>query len=601
MKRLIGRVLLGASMLALAAVPAGAQNIDRIVAFGDSYADQDNALQLGLIPAPLLPLYPTGRFTGGTNYVDTLSELLDAPVVNFAIGGARANPDFLFEVSSFAAGGGGVAFPTVTPSFEEGDLLTVSIGGNDARAFGSTPGATVAGAPAAAAPAIAATTLGLDTLVAAGAPTISFLAGDTGQLPEVAANPTAAALRTAFSTAFNTGVQDVLAGYAADGVMVHYLDLTLLLEQVQADPGAYGLTAITCPAFPDPTCLINAGQGFLFYGDLLHPTSQGSAIIAHYIATQLAAPLNLQQPSDLALDTARQFGRTLSSRLDTSGGPAGELAQGMRLFAVGDFYQRDVPSDRATERFDIDTVAGTIGATYGFGNGVAGVALNYSKGKARSGRPNVANDHAKSWQVGVFGGAGFGAGYVQGYAGYGRDRHDIDRAGVVTDMDASPKGNHWLAGAKAGYLIPIFGVTAGPVAAIDYAKAKVRGYTEEGDPALTLDVSPVNVKALAGSLGGEFRARLDLSGLQVQSFGSAMLEKDLAGDSRSIRFAQTSAPGIVNTWALEDRSKKAYVRMTGGSSVQIIGSLRIDASVSRTMSRDDGNDMSVHVGLNGAF
>ncbi|HJU77335.1 MAG TPA: hypothetical protein VJ597_05335, partial [Sphingomicrobium sp.] len=88
MTRLICRALIGASALALAAVPAAAQRVDRIVAFGDSYADDNNALQLGLIPPAFQPLYPTGRFTGGSNYVDSLSELLDAPVDNFAIGGA---------------------------------------------------------------------------------------------------------------------------------------------------------------------------------------------------------------------------------------------------------------------------------------------------------------------------------------------------------------------------------------------------------------------------------------------------------------------------------------------------------------------------------
>ena len=58
MTRLICRALIGASALALAAVPAAAQRVDHIVAFGDSYADDNNALQLGLIPPAFQPLYP---------------------------------------------------------------------------------------------------------------------------------------------------------------------------------------------------------------------------------------------------------------------------------------------------------------------------------------------------------------------------------------------------------------------------------------------------------------------------------------------------------------------------------------------------------------
>ena len=113
----------GASLAFLAiAGPAQAQQVDRIVAFGDSYADEGNLFQiLGFNPAP--QVYPTGRFSGGTNYVDTLSQILGVPVENFAIGGALTGnvntngpglPGFPYEYSSFLAGGGGV-FPTVSP------------------------------------------------------------------------------------------------------------------------------------------------------------------------------------------------------------------------------------------------------------------------------------------------------------------------------------------------------------------------------------------------------------------------------------------------------------------------------------------------------
>src|SRR5688500_18431370 len=107
MKRLGGCACLFLSMPAFSA-PAAAQRVDRIIAFGDSYADEGNAFELALVPPAIVPLSPTGRFTGGTNYLYTLSLLRDAPVFNFAIGGARATPEFLLEVGAFAASGGGV-------------------------------------------------------------------------------------------------------------------------------------------------------------------------------------------------------------------------------------------------------------------------------------------------------------------------------------------------------------------------------------------------------------------------------------------------------------------------------------------------------------
>ena len=195
----------------------------------------------------------------------------------------------------------------------------------------------------------------------------------------------------------------------------------------------------------------------------------------------------------------------------------------------------------------------------------------------------------------------FGGAFAQGYAGAGWDRHDIDRTGVVEDMNSSPDGKHWLAGAKAGYLMPLGSLRIGPVVALDYAKAKVEGYTESGDPALTLDVDSVSAKALVGSLGLELRGDLDDSGVKLRPFASAAIEKDLIGDGRVVRFAQTASPTIVNSWRLEDRDTGAYGRLAAGASAQIVSSVGVDAIVSGTVGRNDGNDVSAQLGVNVGF
>ena len=48
-------------------------------------------------------------------------------------------------------------------------------------------------------------------------------------------------------------MQNTLAGYAANGVVVHYLDLNRVLDQIAANPAAYGITnGLNCPTFPPP-------------------------------------------------------------------------------------------------------------------------------------------------------------------------------------------------------------------------------------------------------------------------------------------------------------------------------------------------------------
>ena len=111
--RRVARSLFCASVAALAmvAAPAEAQRINNVVAFGDSYADTGNILEI-LLGSPFVDqatkdqlrlLYPTGRFSGGTNYVDTLSQILGVPVANFALGGANTDNTNTNGASSWVA------------------------------------------------------------------------------------------------------------------------------------------------------------------------------------------------------------------------------------------------------------------------------------------------------------------------------------------------------------------------------------------------------------------------------------------------------------------------------------------------------------------
>ncbi len=604
--RSVARALVGASIAAIAATatPASAQRVDNIVAFGDSYADTGNLFKIiGGNPAPLV--YPTGRFSGGTNYVDTLSQLLDAPLEDFAIGGANTDntningpgiPGFVTEWNAYLAGGGG-PFPTVPGTFDSSDLVTFSIGGNDARAY-QKAGGSLAGAPAAAQQSAAFATAGIDALVDAGAQNISFLAGNTAILPEIAGDPAAQAVRNSFSTTFNTAMQGVLAGYAADGVTVHYLDLTLVGQRIMQDPHAFGLqSAAACN--PAPQCIADPAynNSFLFYVDNLHLTSAGFAIVAKYIAAQLEAPLTLAAPSDMALDTARQFGRTLEFRSDVSGRTA---APGLHFFLSGDGFSRKVGNSQTNDAFDVDGLGATAGAEIGLGLGVGGVAVNYTRPRVRFGN-DASKDTADSYQIGAFAGVGVGPLFAQAHLGYGSDKHKISRFGVIDAMKASPDGHHFLAGAKGGYLTPMGLFQLGPVIGLDYAKATVDSYTEHGDDALTLNVSKQNFEALTGNLGVEVRGAVAVPGAGVHPYAQALLEKDLIGDGRTIFYAQTDAPGIVNRFDYEDRSEKLYGRLNAGVSASVMGMFGVEGGVSTTVGKKQGNDLSGVIGVRVGF
>jgi phospholipase/lecithinase/hemolysin len=300
-------VLSFAASFALAApacaAPAPPSKVERIVAFGDSYADNGNMFRLAGATPP--PLYPKGRFSNGTNFVDTMGSILRAPIVNFALGGAVTGPgdrDFRPagldpQVHAFLSGGGPLGFPRTSGRFRPGDLVVISIGGNDARrfekSFGPAPGAeqvsaAIAAAPAAADRSVANAASALDSLVRAGARNILFLGGDVGRLPEVKGTRLAA-IGSAFSARYNDGIRRALAGLSARNIVARYVDLDALSDKVEADPAAYGLTstgACLQACLRDPAL---AGR-YLFYVDKLHFTAAGYAIVGRYAVEQLSRP-----------------------------------------------------------------------------------------------------------------------------------------------------------------------------------------------------------------------------------------------------------------------------------------------------------------------
>ena len=79
-KQLFLSMAFAASALASSTAGSLAQQstFSAVYGFGDSYADTGNLFALTHTSSPI---YPTGRFSGGTNFVDTIQSLLGVPAV----------------------------------------------------------------------------------------------------------------------------------------------------------------------------------------------------------------------------------------------------------------------------------------------------------------------------------------------------------------------------------------------------------------------------------------------------------------------------------------------------------------------------------------
>jgi phospholipase/lecithinase/hemolysin len=248
---------------------AASVSYSSVIVYGDSLSDNGNLFAAtSQIPAiggyPPAPYY-MGRFSNGPVAVEQLAAKLGVPLIDFAFGGATTGvgnqldggtqtslgafnvPGMLTELAAFPP----PAALTSTALFvvwggandyELNEPVNVAIGDIDAivnalRAAGATH------------------------ILVPGLP-------DLGLTPEFLGNPTA----TAFSETFNQGLQATLP----PGVT--YFDTFGLLNSIEANPGAYGITNTTGSCLTATSLCTDPSQ-FIFFDDI-HPTTTLDAIVA---------------------------------------------------------------------------------------------------------------------------------------------------------------------------------------------------------------------------------------------------------------------------------------------------------------------------------
>jgi uncharacterized protein YhjY with autotransporter beta-barrel domain len=119
----------------------------------------------------------------------------------------------------------------------------------------------------------------------------------------------------------------------------------------------------------------------------------------------------------------------------------------------------------------------------------------------------------------------------------------------------------------------------------------VNGYTESGDPVLTLNVGPQTDEALVASAGVQFRIPFMVNGRVINPYLNLTAEDDLIGNGRIIQFGATSAPLIINNWTIPNgTSQHVYGRVAGGVVAPVTDRVALTANLSRTLGHQGGDD-----------
>jgi len=314
------------ALLSCQALAAAHSSIDRIVAFGTSLTDTGNAFiwlsepenrscgtPLNVPPYDALDdlLIPDGpyavwghHFTNGDTWVEGMARYLalagnvrpalrgsDAEATDYAVGGARAVAGYPCrfnlpeQVSTYLSD-----FPQTSPQ----TLVAMEIGSNDVRdalviaASGQDPSPTITNALGSLADSIG-------RIYANGARKFLLLnVPDIGKAPAVQGlGPAAVHFGGLISANYNAGLASVVSALQTHlpGVDIRILDINETLNEVLANPGAFGfVNAIDACVTPNQPPFKCAKPDTYVFWDGIHPTKALHAIVAQRAISLISAP-----------------------------------------------------------------------------------------------------------------------------------------------------------------------------------------------------------------------------------------------------------------------------------------------------------------------
>lgn len=403
---------------------------------------------------------------------------------------------------------------------------------------------------------------------------------------------------TALSSFFNSTLS---TGLDALHVDVIRLNVFSLLNEVVADPAAFGFINASSPACTVPSLLCtsstlvapNAAQTYVF-ADSVHPTTATHQVIADYAASVLEAPHKIGLLAEAPLQVEQANFRAIDDRMWSS---LNARAQNkFDAYAVYDYgnYDHSGDFDGGSDHMNTVTIGGDMKLSERL---LAGIAFGYSEDKASFG-DNGGGFKLNEASLTAYVGYGQGPWYVGASVGAGdldfRNTHRTFALGGGTRTETGDThGTNITARVLGGYW---FNTTAnwlhGPFARLTYQQNKVYAWSEEGTSSTAMSFGHQQRESLASSLGWQASGTFG----SLRPFARVTWEKEYDNGERTIRAGLVSTGGIgfgLPALRLDD----SYVLFGIGASADLGNRLIGFASVNATASKDDGNYQAVTVGV----
>jgi outer membrane lipase/esterase len=608
------------SMLAISLSMAGlahAELYSSVTFFGDSLTDGG---YFSPITQGKLGIKESGQFTTNPDNVwaRSFAEQLGTtavPIVylgnqagnNYAIGGARAGKDIVntdFGVNVPVASvntqvTGYLANKKVDPN----GMYVVWGGANDLLAAAANPANAINTISSAAGSQVAA----IKALKDNGANYILV-----PNIPDIGLTPTAIAAGAGFQSSgtmlANLYNQTMYSGAVATGANIIPLDTFSLLQQVAANPKAYGFTNMTQKACNTSSSLLCGSSNLVvpganesyFFADGIHPSGRAHQMIADYASAVVAAPSLIGVLPHIATTAGLATSERLQSHINQI--QSSEQKPARKLWATGDFENQDIAGFEGDSNTQV--LLGVDFAHPNSAHAVTGLYGNITqKDFENSGvRTGLSNIDLEEVGFGVYHSNTLdklGGVQLNGAVGFGNLDVDVTRAvtlgGNKQEFNSNADGKRYYANLQAGYPMQLSSLAITPYIGATASRVRLDALKEQEMSGIAMQFDEQKYTTTYGKLGVKANHNLADS---LNVFGDVHYQKQLS-DNREAASARLNTIANISFDTPMVQTDDDNFGMTLGVSKNF-GQLNANAGVTHSQG-DDDKSTSLFVGLSSTY
>ncbi len=419
---------------------------------------------------------------------------------------------------------------------------------------------------------------------------------DIGKTPFGQASGNAAGI-SAVTALYNS---TLMAGLDQLGGNVIRLDVSKLLTEIIANPGAYGITNVTtpaCGATPSLVCTSanlvtpDAASTYLF-ADGVHPTTAGHMALAQFAESFIDGPARMAVLAEAPLAIQAANFRAVDARMQ-SGIDSPARGNKIQSWASYDYANPDFNGGLTNSSADQSTLS--VGGDMKLSDKLlVGLQFGYSENKGDF--DGNAGGYKLDEAMGtIYAGWGDGPWYLGGSAFAG----DLDYRNIHRNIQiladnrvetASARGYHYGGGVLGGYWFNAGNWVHGPFASVEYQKVIVRQFSENGSDSTALSYGQQKRESLLSGIGWQVSGQLGA----VRPFARATWQFESKDDARSINATPIGLGGTYSVGTYRPDSNYALFNL--GASTEF-GRVTGYISGAATADKSDGNYYAVTVGI----